>query len=126
LVTLGAFSAIGMLLVVIGIFSVMAYSVSLRTREIGIRMALGAQGRTILHMVIGKGLRLVAAGVAIGLFLSYGATRLLSSEISGISSSDPLTFAVVAVIVVTVGLLACYVPAQRATRVDPLVALRYE
>ena len=126
LVTLASFAGIGLVLVLIGVFSVMAYTVALRTHEIGVRMTLGAQQTNILRIVILNGLRLVAAGILIGLFVSFGVTRLLAGEISGVSATDPLTFAAVALIVVVVGLAACLFPARRATRIDPLVALRYE
>jgi putative ABC transport system permease protein len=113
LLTLGTFAFIGLVLVVIGIFGVMAYTVSRQTHEIGIRIALGAQRTDIV-------------GVAIGLLASYGSSRFLASEVSGVSISDPSTYGVVSFIVVAVGLLACYLPARRATRVDPMIALRYE
>ena len=114
------------MLVVIGVFSVMAYTVSLQTHEIGIRMALGAQQNNVLQMVVQKGMRLIAAGVVIGLLASFALTRLLASQIWGVSATDPLTFSAVVLVVVAVGLVACLLPAQKATRVDPLVALRYE
>jgi len=123
---LGAFAGIGLLLVVIGVFSVMAYTVSLQTHEIGIRLALGAQQTTILTMILTKGMRLMAAGVLIGLLASYYLTRFIASQIWGVSTTDPLTFAAVVIVVVSVGLTACLMPARRAARVDPLVALRYE
>lgn len=126
LATLGAFAAVGLALVTIGIFSMMAYTVSLQTREIAVRMALGAQQGEILRMVLGKGLVLLAAGIAIGLFASFGLTRFLASQIWGVSTTDPWTFGAVVGLVVGVGLAACYLPAARATRVDPLAALRYE
>jgi putative ABC transport system permease protein len=126
LVTLTAFSGIGLVLVVIGVFSVMGYTVSLQTREIGIRMALGAQQRHILRLVLRNGLRLVVAGIFGGLLASYALTRFLSSQISGVSVTDPATFAAVVVIVVSSGLTACLLPARRAAQTDPLVALRYE
>jgi ABC-type antimicrobial peptide transport system permease subunit len=113
-------------LVVIGIFSVMAYTVALRTNEIGIRIALGAQQTNILRLVLLNGFRLVAAGVFIGLLASFGLTRFLASQISGVSVTDPWTFAAVVTVVVSVGLAACLLPARRATRVDPILALRYE
>jgi putative ABC transport system permease protein len=119
-------ASISLLLVVVGVFSVMAYSVSLRTQEIGIRMALGAQQNDILGMVLRNGSALIAAGICIGLFASYGLTRFLASQIWGVSVTDPWTFGGVAAMVVEVGLAACFLPARRATRVDPLVALRYE
>jgi putative ABC transport system permease protein len=124
--SLGVFAAIGLVLVVIGVFSVMAYTVSLQTHEIGIRMALGAQQSNVLQMVLRKGMRLMIAGIVTGLFASFALTRLLTSQIWGVSATDPLTFTVVVVVVVGVGLVACLMPARRATHVDPLVALRYE
>jgi len=124
--SLGAFAGIGLMLVVIGVFSVMAYTVSLQTHEIGIRMALGAQQGNVLHMVLRKGMRLIAAGIVIGLVASFALTRLLASQIWGVSAMDPLTFSAVVAVVIAVGLVACLLPARRATRVDPLVALRYE
>jgi putative ABC transport system permease protein len=126
LVTLGTFAAIGLLLVVIGVFSVMAYTVSLQTHEIGVRMALGAQKSNILSMVLRKGLALIAGGIAIGMLVSYGLVRFLAHFLWGISKSDPWTFAAVVACVVVVGLGACLVPALRASKVDPMVALRYE
>jgi putative ABC transport system permease protein len=126
LATLGAFAGIGLALVAIGVFSVMAYTVSLRTHEIGVRMALGARQRQILRMVILQGLRLVAAGSAMGLVAAYAFSGVLVSRISGVPATDPVTFVVVATFVVTVGLTACLLPARQATRVDPLLALRYE
>jgi putative ABC transport system permease protein len=126
LVTLGSFASIGLLLVTIGISSVMIYTVSLRTHEIGIRMALGAQQRNILQLVLLNGLRLVAAGILIGLLASYALTRFLASQISGVSTTDPSTFAAVIALILLVGLAACLLPASRAAQTDPLVALRYE
>ena len=126
LITSGAFAGIGLLLVVVGVFSVTAYTVSLRTNEIGIRMALGATQDSILKMVLTKGLRLVAAGVGIGLLVSFGLTRFIASQIWGVSVTDPITFVFVVAIVSLVGFLACLFPARRATKVDPLVALHYE
>jgi predicted permease len=126
LVTLASFAGLGLVLVLIGIFSVVAYTVSLRTHEIGIRMALGAQQANILRLVLFKGIRLVALGIVLGLAASYITTRFLASLISGISVTDPSTFASVAFIAICAGLLACVIPARRAASVDPLVALRYE
>ncbi len=126
LATLAAFSSIGLVLVVIGIFSVMAYTVSLQTREIGIRMAVGAQQANILRLMLVNGFRLVAGGVLVGLAFSYALTRFVASQISGVSTTDPWTFAAAVALVVVAGLAACYLPACRAARVDPLVALRYE
>jgi putative ABC transport system permease protein len=126
LFTLGAFASVGLLLVVIGIFSVMAYTVSLRIHEIGIRMALGAQPTNILRLVHLNGFRLVLAGILVGVLASYALTRFLASQISGVSATDPATFAAVVGIVVLSGLTACLLPARRAAQIDPLVALRYE
>jgi len=126
LVTFAAFAGLGLVLVAVGVFSVMAYTVSLQTREIGIRMALGAQQGDVSRMVLRKGLGLVAAGVAIGLCASFALTRFLASQIWGVSSTDPWTFSAVIAVIVVVGLTACYIPARRAMKVDPMVALRYE
>jgi putative ABC transport system permease protein len=119
-------ASVALLLVVIGVFSVMAYTVSLQTHEIGVRMALGAQQGNILNMVLAKGAHLLAAGILLGIFASYGLTRFLTSQIWGVSATDPWTFTAVAALVVAAGLGACFLPARRATRVDPLVALHYE
>jgi putative ABC transport system permease protein len=124
--SLGAFAGIGLALAAIGVFSVMGYTVSLQTHEIGIRMALGAQRSTIFRMVIGRGLGLVAAGIAIGLGASLAGTRMLASQLWGVKPTDPLTFGAVVIVVLVVGAVACFLPARRATRVDPLIALRYE
>jgi len=126
LMTLGAFAEIGLALVAIGIFSVMAYTVCLQTREIGIRLAMGAQQGDILRMVLGKGLVLIAVGTIVGVCASLGLTRFLASQIGGVSPTDPWTFGVVIAVIVTVGLGACCIPARRAMQVDPMVALRYE
>ncbi len=119
-------ASISLLLVMIGVFSVMAYTVSLQTQEIGVRMALGAQQGEILRMVLRKGFALLVAGILAGLFASFGLTRFLASQIWGVSATDPWTFGAVVALVVGVGLAACWLPARRAASVDPLVALRYE
>lgn len=122
----GPLAGIALLLVVIGVFSVMAYTVSLQTREIGVRMALGAQQREILRLVLRRGVTLITAGIGIGLAVSYALTRFLASQIWGVSATDPWAFGTVVVLVAGIGSVACYLPARRATRVDPLVALKYE
>ena len=104
----------------------MVYTVSLRTHEIGIRLALGAQQGNILRLVLLNGLRLVAAGIFIGLLASYALTRFLAGQISGVSTTDPSTFTAVIALILLVGLAACLLPARRAAQTDPLVALRYE
>ena len=126
LVTLGAFAGIGLALVAAGIFSVMAFTVSLQTHEIGVRMALGARQALILRMVLLRGLRLIVAGGAVGLAAAYAFSSVLVSGVSGVSATDPGTFVVVAAIVASVGLTACFLPARQASRVDPLLALRWE
>jgi putative ABC transport system permease protein len=126
LMGLATFAGVGLMLVIIGVFSVMAYTVSLQTHEIGVRMALGAQQNDILRMVLTKGLALIAAGVLIGLLASVGLTRFLASQLWGISATDPWTFGAVAAVILVVGLAACALPARSATRVDPIIALRYE
>jgi len=126
LVTLSAFASIGLALTIIGVFGVMAYAVSLRTHEIVVRVALGAQQASILRLVLLQGARLIAVGTLIGLLGSFTLTRFLATQISGVSPTDPGTFAAVIVLVVTAALAACLLPARRAISVDPVVALRHE
>jgi ABC-type antimicrobial peptide transport system permease subunit len=111
---------------IIGIYGVMSYSVSQRQREIGIRLALGAKGGDVLHMVLRQGTKLALIGVAVGIFAALGLTRLMTNVLFGVTAHDPLTFVAVAVLLIVVASLACYIPARRATLVDPIVALRYE
>ena len=126
LILFGVFATIGLALVAIGVFSVMAYSVSLQTHEIGIRMALGAQPGNVLKMILRKGLIIIASGIVIGEVASLLLTRVIKSQVWGVSVHDPVTFAAVLAVLIVVGISACLVPARRATQVDPLVALRYE
>jgi putative ABC transport system permease protein len=123
---LGAFSALALLLSAIGLYGVIAYSVGQRTREIGIRLAVGAQRGQVVNMIVGEGLRMAAAGVALGLVACLLLTRVLGSLLFGVTATDPLVFAANAAILVIVALLACALPARRAAKVDPMEALRQE
>jgi putative ABC transport system permease protein len=123
---LGAFAAIALLLTAAGIFGVLSYLVTQRTREIGLRMALGAQPGDVLRVIVGYGLRLVLLGLCVGVAGALLVTRWMSSVLFDVKPTDPLTFAIVAVVLGTVAFLASYIPARRAMKVDPMVALRYE
>jgi len=123
---LGIFAGLALLMAVLGLYGVISYSVTQRTQEIGIRMALGAQRREVLHLVILQGMQLAGIGVAIGLIASMSFSRVLKNQLFQVSAFDPLTFTVTALVLIGAALLASYVPAVRATRVDPMEALRYE
>jgi putative ABC transport system permease protein len=125
-ILIGFFGVTALLLASAGVFGVMAYSVSRRTREIGVRVALGATSRDVIGMVLGQGMRAILTGVAIGIVGSFVLTQTMSSLLFGVTARDPVTFGAVTLLLIVVALLACYIPARRATKVDPMVALRYE
>jgi putative ABC transport system permease protein len=123
---LAVFAAIALILASVGIYGVIAYSVAQRSQEFGIRMALGANSRNVLRLVLRHGAFLTSLGIGLGILLSLAVTRFIATLLYGTSATDPLTFAAVALLLALVALAACYIPARRATRVDPIIALRYE
>jgi ABC-type antimicrobial peptide transport system permease subunit len=126
MILLSGLATLALLLSCIGIYGVISQLVGQRTHEIGVRIALGAQAADVMRLILGQGLRMAVLGVLIGVAAALALTRLMASQLFGVSSHDPLTYAAVGVMLTVVALLACYIPARRAVKVNPLVALRYE
>jgi putative ABC transport system permease protein len=126
MILFGVFAALALALACVGIYGVISYLVGQRTNEIGVRIALGAQRADVLRLILGEGTRMALLGVVIGIVAALGLTRLMSNQLFGVTAQDPLTFGGVALSLVIVAIAACYVPARRAMRVDPIVALRHE
>jgi putative ABC transport system permease protein len=123
---LAIFASVALVLAAVGIYGVMSYSVAQRTHEIGIRMALGAQTSAVLKLAVGYGFKLVIAGIAIGLIAAIALTRVMATLLFGVTATDPMTFTLISLLLVAVAAVASYIPARRATRVNPIIALRYE
>jgi ABC-type lipoprotein release transport system permease subunit len=123
---LAIFAGVALILAAVGIYGVMSYSVAQRTHEIGIRMALGAQTGAVLKLAVGYGLKLVVVGIAIGLIAAFALTRVMATLLFGVTATDPATFTLISLLLICVAAIASYIPARRATKVDPIIALRYE